>query len=105
MLWTETETCTAVVHREFLSSPSDVATAPLMEGKPTRRPSSASPSKPTGQDAAQRVPSLGLGHFPDPAKEGNMGWYCGALYWNCLQYVDAYFDEVIECECVSSLNL
>lgn len=85
--------------REFFSPPPEAATAPLIEGKSARRSSSTSPSKASGQEARGRSPSLG--NFPDPSKEGNMGWYCGALYWNCLQYVDAYFDEVIECECVS----
>ncbi|KAK3916632.1 BTB/POZ domain-containing protein 2 [Frankliniella fusca] len=42
--------------------------------------------------------------FPDPSVEANMGWYCGALYWNCLQFVDAYIDDVFECECVEELH-
>ncbi|XP_052128037.1 BTB/POZ domain-containing protein 1-like isoform X1 [Frankliniella occidentalis] len=42
--------------------------------------------------------------FPDPDVEANMGWYCSALYWNCLQFVDAYIDDVFECECVEELH-
>lgn len=42
--------------------------------------------------------------FPDPTVEANMGWYCGALYWNCLQFTDAYIDDVLECECVEELH-
>lgn len=46
---------------------------------------------------------VNVGQFPDPNVEANMGWYSAALYWNCLQLVDAYADDVLESDCIEEL--
>lgn len=33
-----------------------------------------------------------------------MGWYSAALFWNCLQLIDAYADDVLENDSVSVLS-
>lgn len=88
--------------------PEALATAPstplLEKAAPQPAPLTSISRRPTLRADELHLVPIAEKDFPDPAVEANMGWYCGALYWNCLQLVDAYADDVFQSEYVSSVT-
>ncbi len=85
----------------LLEAAREKAPLPQLQVQSPAPPAPTSARSPCGQQVEPGPAPVADKDFPDPAIEANMGWYCGALYWNCLQFVDAYIDDVFECECVS----